>query len=1070
MEVFHVRSGSVRRLLACFLAMTIVSSCVPLRTLASGDLPTGESMPEESTSGESIPEESVPEETVPGESVPEESTSVESMPEGSASGESTPEESTSGESMPEGSASEESLPEGSTNEASTPDESASEESTPEGSASEGIPSGSPPEGSLPEDTLPAVVSEPEGPAGPGLYFGLLGAHSGLSEGTGTVDALFQSAAGIPGLDFFAVTDHSDSLDNHNTADIRTDATALSADWAAGKAAAAAATAPAFVGLFGYEMNWPSRMQLGHISTFGTPGFQSRTQDAYREHDSALENYYAALASVPGGVSQFDHPGTQYGSFHDFQPYSAQADQVISLLKLDFGEKDPLRYYTQALDRGWHLAPTAGQSIYGPDWTDTGVRTAVHAQALTEQGILDALKNGRAYATEDPDLEISYSMDGCPMGSRLALRHTGQRADLSVTLYDPTDGAACTVEVITNGSAVAAKQTLSGASGILSFSLPAASGYYFLLITQPDGHRAVTAPIWLDAEEDLGIASFSCDTAVPVRNEPVTLNTALYNRETADLLVGSLEILADGLAVASDDSLTRIPANSTLSHPLTFSFDCAGSTEITVRLSGTLEGSKRSYEASLTLNFRQSEQVTGIAADAGHGNAGLDALNILNTMALDAHIRFQPLDRITSDSLKNCRFLLVTAPSEPFSEEFLAAAREFAGWGGNIILCGQDEDPSGSEELNRLLSCLGSTLRITADPVRDTVNNSGGPGNISTDRFNPGLSWCGSISDGQMYRADSACAVDPGLGDWIVKAYPTAGNGEEVLLACEALSGGGTIFAAGSLFLSDEYLARSQTIWGEPYTNRTLAENLLGIGGEPVPLSTIAQARNGTDGQLFRIRGYVTAGTSNPCNSFPDTLYLQDDTGGIAVMPFSGGDIQQGTPVEITGYAGTAGRNRILNAGSWRILEGDLYQYAPLDESWDTLLDMDQNGGRLVQVEGICREIYCREDNTLAGCLLEDPYGNTAIVKIETFIKNGSDGENDLHETIRKYRTVRAVGLLHTDDYGNTVVRVRNCGEVVWVPPRYYWNPRTGDFLLPGYSAAMTLSALGLLLLKKRKRQ
>ena len=107
-------------------------------------------------------------------------------------------------------------------------------------------------------------------------------------------------------------------------------------------------------------------------------------------------------------------------------------------------------------------------------------------------------------------------------------------------------------------------------------------------------------------------------------------------------------------------------------------------------------------------------------------------------------------------------------------------------------------------------------------------------------------------------------------------------------------------------------------------------------------------------------------------------------------------------------------------------------------------------------------------STLAGCLLEDDHGNTALILIEDHIGNSSDGKNDLHKTIRNYRTVRAIGLLHTDEYGNTVIRVRNCAEVVWVPPRYYWNPRTGDFLLPQCGTAMALSALGLTLMKKRE--
>ena len=39
-------------------------------------------------------------------------------------------------------------------------------------------------------------------------------------------------------------------------------------------------------------------------------------------------------------------------------------------------------------------------------------------------------------------------------------------------------------------------------------MPADADYYFLRITQPDGDLAVTAPIWVDAEEELGITDFT----------------------------------------------------------------------------------------------------------------------------------------------------------------------------------------------------------------------------------------------------------------------------------------------------------------------------------------------------------------------------------------------------------------------------------------------------------------------------------------------------------------------------------------------------------------------------------
>ena len=104
---------------------------------------------------------------------------------------------------------------------------------------------------------------------------------------------------------------------------------------------------------------------------------------------------------------------------------------------------------------------------------------------------------------------------------------------------------------------------------------------------------------------------------------------------------------------------------------------------------------------------------------------------------------------------------------------------------------------------------------------------------------------------------------------------------------------------------------------------------------------------------------------------------------------------------------------------------------------------------------------------MAGCLLEDETGNKAVVKIEDYIRNGSIGKNDLHLTIRKGRTVRAMGILYVDEYGDTVIRARNCEEVIWVPPGTYYNPKTGDsiFLAVGI---MAFSLAGLLLIKKRK--
>jgi len=1036
-----------RRLLSCLLVFIIILSgfptCVPaVRAVA-------ETHPESTDQPEPLPEEiptktTVPEETMPVETEPEETVTENIVPETTAPEETVPE----------------TVPPEKTY-AETPSE--------------------------PPEPEPPAVPPVQPPSGTYRYVGQLHAHSTLSDGYAGIEALFQLAAQAENLDFFAVTDHSDSFDNHRSGTLHTDGGSISSDWAAGKAAASAATSDTFVGMFGYEMSWPRTFQIGHISTFCTPGFESWDQDAYSSYDGALSNYYDALTAVPGCYAQFNHPGTQYGSFCNFDHYAEGADRVLTLLEVDFDEDHPFRYYHKALDAGWHVAPTCNPACYSCGQGDFGSgRTAVFARSLTEDGIGDALRNYRAYATEDADLEILYSMDGHFMGSRLELHHVGTAADITVSVNDPTDASVGQVEVITAGGTVSASQTLPESSGTLSFSLPADLGYYYLRITQPDGDTAITAPIWVDTEENLGIRSLICETAVPVQNEPVSLKLELFNQESGDFCIDTLEILADGIPVAAFHEPDRIPGQSSAAHTLSFSCDRIGMTEIKVRLSGTLEESPRSYEHSMMLRFRLSQQATDIVLDNGHGNAGLDDLSVLKQLAMDAHIRLEPSERLTSERLKNCRFLLVTAPSEPFSLSFLNVAAEYAASGGSIVICGEADNRTpgfhSAVELNKLLAAIGSSMTVEDNLVQDPVNNGAAPDLLYPDEINRTDPRCAGVSENQVFCFSSGCSIDPGDGTWLVKSSATAspqdadndgqGGGESgslTLMAYEPLCAGGMVLACGSLFLRDDCLKEGKNLWDEPYANRTMGLNLLGIGGEVLPLHSIRDARNAEPGTLVRIRGYVTAGTSNPHNRFPDTLYLQDDTGAIAVSPFQTPDIQNGTPLEITGTTDLQEGNVVLKLISHKILPRKLYQYRPMQGSWKTLLNPEENGSRLVEVEGKCLEVYCWENDILAGCLLKDDKGRQIALQIEDYIFNGSDGKNTLHKQIRKGRTVRAAGFLHVNAFGETVIRVRNCEEVVWVPPRRYWNPTTGD-VLPVAVSAMGLSLTAVYLLMKKKQK
>lgn len=916
-----------------------------------------------------------------------------------------------------------------------------------------------------------------------LYFGQLHAHTDISNGAGSVEEAFQYASQVDGLDFFAVTDHSDSFDNADMGAIDADGADISADWAAGKQAAASVTNGDFVGLFGFEMTWPEDKQLGHISTFNTPGWQTRDQEAFTNVTAALENYYKALTSVPGSVSQFNHPDTVHGDFERFDHYSPQYDAAVSLLEVA-GEDGVVdcEYYDLALDKGWHVAPTNNQNNHKGQWGDASeARTVVLAKDLTEESLYAAMKDRRVYATQDSDLTVYYQLNGAVMGSILP---KSKEAEITVFLSDPTDEAIGNVEVVTDGGAVLVSEYVETPSQVLE--LPASGGrsYYYLRITQPDGDVAVTAPVWMDGYDDIGIESFTSDTLTPARDEEIGLTVELYNDESVEFDLDALSLYADETLVSTVSDLGEVAGMSTLDYTFSHAHPELGVTEFRVEAVGSVNGEKRTYEKTLSLSFHVPEQVKRIAVDASHGNSGVDKLNRLKAIAAKVNIAVDILD---GELPENSDLLLITAPAEAFDEEFVENVRSFAESGGTVILCGQSDmgDLSGlhtSGELNRLLEAMGVTVRLNDDTAWDEESGGNTPDAVSSDVFNPGGDLTKSLKPEQTYTQRAGCTVNPGKGTWLVKGRDTThgvdadGDGQDtgenaVLLACEELADGGNVYVSGGLFLADDAMKEPDNIWKRVSGNQGIAEAVLGIE----PLVTIDEMRSGGDGEVFRIRGWAASGTSHPGNIFSKTIYLQDDTGGVALVPFTKNGIEVGTPLEAVGQKTIQDGNVMLKIIDCEVLTERLYNYTPETTANEEAMDYDTNGGRLMQVEGRVTDVtYSVGGKGVSRITLKDGNGDLAEILIEDDIVSGADGKNDLASQVKEGRTVRAIGILHLDSVGTPVLRVRNCDEVVYVPPvpvslGSRRNPRTGDLIWIAVGV-MVLSGIGLaVLLNKKKR-
>lgn len=933
------------------------------------------------------------------------------------------------------------------------------------------------EGCEPGEVTQAVFTEKFTPDW-NIYFGQLHAHTDLSDGMGSVEEAFDYASKVENLDFFAVTDHSDSFDNADAGAIDTDGRSISAGWAAGKQAAASVTNDRFVGLFGFEMTWPEDKQLGHISTFNTPGWQTRDQADFENVPTALEHYYKALTTVPGSVSQFNHPDIIHGDFERFDHYSPEYDEAVSLLEVA-GEDGAVdcEYYHLALDKGWHVAPTNNQNNHNGQWGDASrARTVILAETLTEEALYDAMKNRRVYATQDSDLTVYYTLNGAVMGSILP---KSEEAEITVFLSDPTDAAIGNVEVVADGGEVIDSAYVGTPSQVLELPVSGGYSYYYLRITQPDGDVAVTAPVWMDGYDDIGIESFTSDTLTPVRDEEIGLTVELYNDEPVDFIVESLKLYADDTLVETVSDPGTAAGMGTLSHTFSYAHREYGMTEFRVEAVGSVNGESRTYDKTLSLSFRVPTQVKYIAVDASHGNSGTGKLNRLAEIAARNSISVKKFE---TELPENSDLLLITAPLEAFDEAFVEKVRTFAESGGTVILCGQADigDLSGlhtSGELNRLLEAMGATVRLNDDTAWDKEGGGGTPDAVSANVFNPGGGLTKALKPEQTYTQCAGCTVNPGKGTWLVEMRDTThgvdadGDGQDtgenaVLLACEELANGGKVYVSGGLFLADDGMKEPGNI---PVSgNQGIVEALLEIE----PLVTIAEVRSGKAGDVFRIRGWATSGTSRPGNSFSDTIYLQDDTGGVALEPFTKDKIQVGTPIEAVGRKKISGGNVVLKIIDCEVLDEPLYNYTPETTPNKTAMDYEANGGRLMQVEGRVTDVTYSVDGK--GITLKDGNGDYAEILIEEDIVSGADGVNDLASRVKKGRTVRAIGILHLDSVGRPVLRVRNCDEVVYVPPvpvslGSRRNPRTGDLIWIAVGV-MVLSGIALaVLLRKRKR-
>lgn len=637
-----------------------------------------------------------------------------------------------------------------------------------------------------------------------LYFGQLHSHTTYSDGSGSLESALEyvkNLADSANVDFVAFTDHSNYFDKSGDANPEAALydvslmTAYSKElWDAYKGAIAAfnESQSDVIAIGGFEMTWSGGP--GHINTFNTAGIVSRNNTVLnnKTSDAGLKAYYDLLSNsaLADSISQFNHPGSTFGTFADFSYWNALVDTRIQLVEVGNGEGQigaggyypSYEYYTMALDKGWHVAPTNNQDNHKGKWGNANdARDVILTDNFTEEGLYEAIRNYRVYSTEDKNLEIYYTVNGLQLGS--IIEEVPEKLDINVLVNDPdASDSISKVEIIVNSGKVAYTwdNPAELATGNLSVTLDPTFSYYYVRVTQGDGDLAVTAPVWVGESLKLGISEVTASTSTPVTGEELTLSTKLFNSETTEATVSSVTYTVGSTVLGVDKTGYTIPASGELTVDFKWTPETAKVTKITVTAIVSLDGEEFTFTKDIELDIQDADKLVYVGIDASHYNEYVngnykDSMGNFGQLAADYSVRTVILK--TSEELiaacgnEKYKAIILTAPSrrngdalrDPYlnyTDAEIAALVDFNKAGGTLVLAGWSdyyehyssfpaEDHMAAQQ-NKVLEALGSSLRIGDDATNDDELNGGQTQRLYFSTYN----WDNFLMEGVEFDAEN----------------------------------------------------------------------------------------------------------------------------------------------------------------------------------------------------------------------------------------------------------------------------------------------------------------------------
>ncbi len=359
-------------------------------------------------------------------------------------------------------------------------------------------------GTIYKTTTPLTGSATTLEAPLNYYFGNFHSHSEYSDGTGLPSGDFTYGDTANCMDFLGISEH-----NHLTAGMSL------ANYALGRSQAAAATTTSFLAMYGME--WGVISGGGHVLVYGVDklvGWEPANYDIFVAKSTytgstGLFNVINSYSSS-NAFATLAHPNnTDYSGIMGI--YDSASDDAIVGTAVENGPSTStnttysnppasmsyLSYYRNMLARGYHLGPTIDHDNHNITHGHTATsRTVVLATALNESGVLGAMRAMRFYASQDCGAYVNFKVNNKPLGTimtaagapTITVTTTTSNPVTSLKIYSGVAGSGSNATILTSsttGSITFTHTALANLTGL----------YYYIDITESDGKRIITAPIW-----------------------------------------------------------------------------------------------------------------------------------------------------------------------------------------------------------------------------------------------------------------------------------------------------------------------------------------------------------------------------------------------------------------------------------------------------------------------------------------------------------------------------------------------------------------------------------------------